>query len=30
MQTHLRVSGCTFGLIAVFGKTHFIIRGVRP
>lgn len=30
MQTHLRVSGCTFGLIAVFGKAHFIIRGVRP
>ncbi len=30
MQTHLRVSGCAFGLITIFGKTHFIIRGVRP
>jgi GxxExxY protein len=29
MQTHLRLTGCEIGLIACFGKTKFMIRGVR-
>lgn len=30
MQTHLRLTGCDLGIIACFGKTKFMIRGVRP
>jgi GxxExxY protein len=30
MQTHLRLTGCDLGIVACFGKTKFIIRGVRP
>jgi len=29
MQTHLRLTGCRIGLIVSFGKTRFLIRGVR-
>jgi hypothetical protein len=29
MQTHLRLTGCQIGIIACFGKTKFMIRGVR-
>ena len=30
MQTHLQLTDCSIGLVACFGKTHFLIRGVRP
>ncbi|MBI2478177.1 MAG: GxxExxY protein, partial [Planctomycetia bacterium] len=30
MQTHLRLTGCELGIVACFGKTKFMIRGVRP
>jgi GxxExxY protein len=29
MQTHLRLTDCDVGIIACFGKTRFLIRGVR-
>ena len=29
MQTHLQLTGCRIGFIAVFGKNRFLIRGVR-
>ncbi len=29
MQTHLKLTGCRIGLIVVFGKNRFLIRGVR-
>ena len=30
MQTHLRLTGSDLGIVACFGKTKFMIRGVRP
>ncbi len=30
MQTHLRLTKCAIGLVACFGKTRMLIRGVRP
>ena len=29
MQTHLRLTGCDIGIVACFGKTRFLLRGVR-
>ncbi len=29
MQTHLRMTGCDLGLVVCFGKTKFLIRGVK-
>ena len=29
IQTHLRMTGCDLGLVVCFGKTKFLIRGVR-
>ena len=29
MQTHLQLTGCRIGFIVVFGKSRFLIRGVR-
>jgi GxxExxY protein len=29
MQTHLRMTGCDLGLVVCFGKTKFLVRGVR-
>ena len=29
MQTHLRLTGCDIGIIVCFGKTKFMIRGVK-
>lgn len=28
MQTHLRLTGCDMGIVACFGKTKFMLRGV--
>jgi GxxExxY protein len=29
MQTHLRLTGCDIGIVACFGKSRFLMRGVR-